>query len=321
MLNVSLRQLEYLVTVADTGAINAAADICLVSSVAVGHALGELDRALGAQLTNRVRAKGVSLTPAGEVVVAQARKILQDVAQLPLLIDAQSSTVGREMRIGAFASLSSSTIPPLIKHFRKNHPDTEVRFIEGDYDALSSALAAGEIDMFLAHRNQLKPGVQAFPVRRLKPYVLMAADHPLATEPAVSFDQLRGEDFIRLGLSPALQLMTAVLEEHGLKEQIRWTSHNIETVKSLVGDGLGVALLYSYNQHVQTIAGKKLSSVPISDSGRENFTVVCIPDKIDPSPAVRAVVDFFRSQASLIPPTGRMIHEPVSDHEVIRLAP
>lgn len=321
MLNISLRQLEYLVTVADVGTINAAAEICLVSSVAIGHALGQLDQALGTPLTNRVRAKGVSLTPAGETVVAQARKILQDVAQLPLLIDAQSTTIGPEIRIGAFASLSSSTIPPLIKHFRKNHPDTEVHFLEGDYDILAAALTAGEIDMFLAHRNQLKPGVQAFPIRRLKPYVLMAADHPLASEPAISFDQLRSENFVRLGLSPARQLMTAILEENGLKDRIRWTSNNIETVKGLVGDGLGIALLYSYNQHVQTIFGKKLSSVPTNDAGRENFTVVCIPDKINPSPATRAVVDFFCSEAEQILPEQRVIHEPVSDHSVIRLAP
>ncbi|WP_074025361.1 LysR family transcriptional regulator [Corynebacterium crudilactis] len=321
MFNISLRQLEYLVTVAETGTINAAADICMVSPVAVGHALGELDRALGTPLTNRVRAKGVSLTPAGETVAEQARKILQDVAQLPLLIDAQSTTIGRTVRIGAFASLSASTIPPLITHFRKSHPETEIHFIEGDYDVLTAALSAGEIDMFLAQRNQLRPGVQALPIRRLKPYILMSTDHLLAAETDISFHQLHNEDFIRLGLSPARQHMTAILEEHGLKDRIRWTSDSIETVKELVGSGLGISLLYSYNQHFHTISGKKLSSVPIRDIGRENFTVVCIPDNIDPSPATLAVVDFFRSEAEQILPVGGLIHEQVSDHNVIRLAP
>lgn len=314
MLNVSLRQLEYLVTVADTGTINAAAEICLVSPVAVGHALGELDRILGVPLTKRVRAKGVSLTPAGETVVAQARRILRDVAQLPLLIDAQSTTIGPEVRIGAFASLSSSTIPPLISHFKENYPGTEVHFLEGDYDILMAALTAGEIDMFLAHRNQLKSGVQSFPVRRLSPYVLMPADHPLAAESSISFAQLHQEDFVRLGLSPARQLMTAILEENGLKDRIRWTSSNIETVKGLVGDGLGVALLYSYNQHTQSISGKKLSSVPIRGTGRENFTAVCIPENVDPGPATREVVDFLRREAEQIPETARAIHQPVSDY-------
>lgn len=303
MLNVTLRQLEYLVAAADSGTISEAADRCRVSPVAVGQGLADLDRALGAELTRRRRAKGVSLTPAGEAVVEKARTVLRDVAQLPMVIDAEVERLGRRLRIGVFASLSTWAIPSLLKHFSTSYPEVEVDYLEGDLDFLQRSLDQGEIDFYLANRNQLASRnleVQSIPVLEVRPYVLVSEHHRLAGQRGVHFSDCVGEDFVLLGLNPAHQLMVDVLESYGLKDNVRWLSRNVETVNGIVGSGLAIALNFSFGHRRMSLEGERLVSLPVLDPMPENVAVVCIPVGMKVTPLVRVAIDHLRQLTPIL---------------------
>lgn len=305
MYAVTLRQLEYLVAVADSGTIADAAVRCLVSPVAVGQALAGLDRALGTELTRRRRAKGVTLTPAGEAVVERARIVLREVAQLPLVIDAESERRARRLRIGVFASLSTWAVPALLKHFAATAPEVQVDYIEGDIDLLRSSLDQGEIDMFLANRNQLPgggAGLQVFPVREVRPFVLVAEHHRLAGRDGIRFADVAGENFVLLALNPAHQLMTDVLASYGLADNIRWKSRNVETVNGIVGSGLAIALQFSFGLDRLSLDGERLVSIPVVDPMPENIAVACIPEGMKVSVLVDEAIRYLRD---FTPRTGR----------------
>lgn len=297
MLPITLRQFEYLVAVADSGTIAGAAEQCQVSAVAVGQGLAELDRILGTELTTRRRAKGVTLTPAGEVVAARARKILREIAQLPSHIDAETRRRSRKLRIGVFTSLSTWVIPPLMKFFATEHPDVELEYLEGDIVEMQKSLDAGNIDLFVANRNQLREitgELQMFPVREVKPYVLVAEHHRLSGYPGVRFSDLTGEDFVLLGLNPAYQRMMEILTNYGLGGNVRWQSRNVETVSGIVGSGLAIALQFSFGTNRTSLDGEKLISVPVLDPMPANVAVACIPAGMEMSPTVHAAVEHLR---------------------------
>lgn len=305
MYAVTLRQLEYLVAVADAGTIADAAVQCLVSPVAVGQALADLDRALGTELTRRRRAKGVTLTPAGEAVVERARLVLREVAQLPLVIDAESESRARRLRIGVFASLSTWAVPSLLKHFAATAPEVQIDYVEGDIDLLRRSLDQGEVDMFLANRNQLPgggAGLQVFPIRVVRPFVLVSEHHRLAGRDGVRFTDLAEEDFVLLALHPAHQLMTDVLTSYGLADNIRWKSRNVETVNGIVGSGLAVALQFSFGHRRTSLDGERLVSVPVLDPMPENIAVACIPEGMKVSVLVGEAIRYLRD---FTPPAER----------------
>lgn len=294
---VTLRQLEYLVAVADAGTIAGAADICMVSPVAVGQGLADLDRQLDAELTRRRRAKGVELTPVGEVVVERARVVLREVAQLPMVIDAETQRRSRHLRVGVFTSLSTWAVPTLLKYFAATAPDVVVDYVEGDIDHLRRGLDQGEVDMILANRNQLAEGgrgLQVFPVQVVRPYILVSEEHALAREEGVRFADVADEDFVLLAVNPAHKLMTEVLDSYGLGARVRWMSRNVETVNGIVGSGLAVALQFSFGHNRMSLDGEKLVSVPVIDPMPENVAVVCIPEGLRVPPLVQAAIEHLR---------------------------
>lgn len=297
MLSVTLRQLEYLVAVAEAGTIVGAAQQCRVSPVAVGQALADLDRHLGAELTRRRRAKGVELTSTGEAVVERARTVLREVAQLPLVIDAEAERQLSRLQIGVFTALSTWAVPSLLKHFAVAFPGVTVDYLEGDIDQLRRHLDQGKVDMILANRNQLagnEEGLQVFPVREVRPYVLLEENHRLAGSSGVRFADVETEDFVLLAVNPAHKLMMEVLDRYGLRDNVRWMSRNVETVNGIVGSGLAVALHFTFGANRMSLDGDRLISVPVIDPMPTNECVVCIPAGLKVPPLVEEAIRHLR---------------------------
>ena len=121
--NFTLRQLTYLVAAADHGTLSAAGQHLHVSSSALSDALTELERTLGAKLTIRRRAHGITLTTAGVRIVEQARPLLTAARELAASLQAVEGELVGPITIGCYPTL----VPPCF------HPccTTSVRRIRG----------------------------------------------------------------------------------------------------------------------------------------------------------------------------------------------
>lgn len=295
MKDITLRQLEYLVAVADEGSIAKGAAQCHVSPVAVGQALNELERTLGSVLVRRQRSKGITLTHIGEEVVDHARLMLRSMDKLPLLIDSVSQRMKPVLRIGSFPTLAGWAIPPIIAELSLKYPEVTVELFESNYELLHEKLRDGSLDIVVGLQNHVKPGVQVIPIAPVRLRILVSSVHPLATRDSVPLAELGGENFILNALHPVSELLTGLLTRHGIGHAIRWRTTSTDVIKNLVGRNLAISPLVSPGISFTSNEGKNLTAIPLTGDLPSQSVVACVAEDVPLGPAHHAVVDILRS--------------------------
>lgn len=148
MTNIPTDLLRTLVTVVDLRSFTKAAAFLGVTQPAVSAQIKRLQFILGADLFDR-RVQGVSLTPHGEAVVLQARRLLSLNDQIVALgtTEAKSEMV---IRLGTPSDFIASVLPDALARFRSRQPDVRFSVRTGFYDPLLRQLHSGEIDILVA---------------------------------------------------------------------------------------------------------------------------------------------------------------------------
>jgi DNA-binding transcriptional LysR family regulator len=123
---MDLRQLEYVVAVADEGGFTAAADAVNVAQPSLSQSVRALEAELGVDLFHRV-GRGVVLSSAGEAFVAGARQVRREVAELRDSVAAVRDVVAGTLELAALPTLAVDPLAPLIGAFRRLHPGVVVR--------------------------------------------------------------------------------------------------------------------------------------------------------------------------------------------------
>ncbi|VVJ16524.1 Transcriptional regulator [Amycolatopsis camponoti] len=160
---VSLRQLEYLVTVVDTGSFTRAAEQLHVTQPALSHQMRALEQGLGGPLLERLP-RTVRLTPMGRAMLPHARAALADAERARCAARLASGTTAGELQVATVYSMSLGVLPPALRVWRRDRPGVDVRLIEFRHaDELRDAMAAGEADVALGPL----PPVWTGPVREL----------------------------------------------------------------------------------------------------------------------------------------------------------
>jgi len=143
----SLRQLEYLVTVVDTGSFTRAAELLHVTQPALSHQMRALEQGLGGPLVERLP-RAVRLTPMGRAMLPHARAALADAERARCAARLASGTTAGELQVATVYSVSLGVLPPALRVWRRDRPDVDVRLIEFRHaDELRDAMAAGEADV------------------------------------------------------------------------------------------------------------------------------------------------------------------------------
>jgi DNA-binding transcriptional LysR family regulator len=299
--NFSLRQLGYLVAVADTGSMTAAAAAQHVSQAAISAGIIDLERRLGVQLLARRPGHGASLTEAGLAVVADARRTLAAAADVVASARVPGSALRGSLTLGCYASLAPLYLPPLHSTFAAEHPAVELSVVEGSQEALRKALMNGTCELALTYDSGLGPGLNTQLIRTLKPYVLLSADHPFAGRASVSFADLADEPLITYALEPSLSNNQQLLRKFGVTPRIVHSSPNIEVVRSLVARGLGYTLLLHRWPSQVSIEGLALACVPLGGDVPDYDVVAAWPQQDRLSRRASAVVAFLRGIAHELP--------------------
>src|ERR1700691_4368168 len=123
---ISLRQLEYFVTVVDEGSFTRAAELLRVSQPGLSHQIQALERELGGPLLERLPRK-VRLTPAGRTALPHARASLahaQRAARRALGVETG------ELHIGTLYSISVGILPRALYTWRRSYPDLQAHLVE-----------------------------------------------------------------------------------------------------------------------------------------------------------------------------------------------
>ena len=279
----TMQQLAAFVAVADTGTITAAATRLGLSATAVRAAIDELERILGVQLCVRRRAKGVTLTSAGQAMLAKARVVLHEAVDLELDVRGEPGQVSGVLHVGCYTTLGPTVLPPLLAGFGARYPAARVDLREDSLDRLRRAVDARELDLVIAYDIDLPRHWTFVTWLRSAPRVHVHAGHRLATGATagegVRLAELAQEPMILLDVPPSGEHVVDMCRSAGFDPRIALRTSNYETARALVGRGLGWSLLV------------QRTPVDLSYEGRR----VVMRDVVDPPlPPVAIVVAWPR---------------------------
>lgn len=292
VINYTLRQLQYFLAVAEAGSISAAAASCHISQAAMSQAMDDLERAVGAQLLVRRRARGVVLTAVGTVFLHDARELVRHAEEVQGQIIERQTRLSGPLVIGCYSSLAAFWIPVICERFTKPNPDLQVTLIEGDGAELQQQMLKGHLDVVITHTRHLLPQVHSRTVMAGRPYVLVAASHRLANRERVKLSELAEEDFVSLDLPTVRDNQLVNLRLSGLDPKVRWSSQSFEAVRGMVARGLGYTVLVQRPPVNLSYDGLPLAVLEIDGPvGRSDICVAYTASE-RPSLRLRAFLDF-----------------------------
>lgn len=241
---MNLRDLEYLVSVADNGSFRRAAAACEVSQPTLSTQVKKLETELGAVLVDRTSTP-LRLTPAGDEVVRRARKLLQDAAQLQDAVRAQAHPEAGTLRLGVFPTLGAYLLPWVLGAVRSRFPGLNLLITEEKSADLLALLDAGDLDAAVVALPVAGPDVTVRPLFREDFLLAVPATHPLAdTDGPVAARRLTGTDVILLASGHCLgDQVDDWLVRVGGRRRDDFRATSLESLRSMVAAGGGVTLL------------------------------------------------------------------------------
>ena len=241
--DIKLKDLRYLVAVADTRHFGRAAEKCFVSQPTLSAQLKKLEDYLGVQLIER-QPKNVTLTEAGEQIVARARRMLEASEEVVTLARAHRDPLAGRLRLALLPTIGPYLLPRVSQPIRKSLPRLELRLYEYQTAQMLEKLEAGEIDLGIL---ALPVDAEGFETRQLYTEAFTVAvpdQHRLAKRDSVRLDDLNGETLLLLEDGHCLRDQALeVCSRVDLQEKQDFRATSLETLRQMVATGAGVTLL------------------------------------------------------------------------------
>lgn len=261
----TLVQLRYFAAAAELGSMTSAARQLRVSQSAVSTAVAQLESELGVQLLLRQHARGLTLTEAGRTFYRDTRSFLVHAGELAESAREAGEALIGDLTVGCFSTLAPFHLPWLLAAYEKAYPQVQVSVIEGEHAQLKKALREGACEIGLMYAFDLDEDIDSVRVDSAPPYALVAADHPLARRKRVSLKELAPEPMILLDLPYSNAYFESIVASTGLVPRVRFRTTGYETVRSLVANGHGYALLNQKPAHDQTYSGQRVVTLTLRD--------------------------------------------------------
>ncbi|MDS9470144.1 LysR substrate-binding domain-containing protein [Paracoccus sp. MBLB3053] len=241
---MKLRDLEYLVALAEQQNFHRAAAVCGVSQPTLSAQIRKFEDDLGLVLFER-SPRNVSLTPAGGVILARARRVLDEVAQMRVEADNLRNRLTPSLHLGVFPTLGPYLLPHVVPQFLRRFPGVEPMLTEEKSEVLLRKLVEGKLDaalLALPVTDSQLAGRQLFeePFRLAVPRTHPLAGHKGAINPT----ELAGEKLMLLDKGHCLRDQAlALCRDIGALEYDDFRATSLETLRQMVVAGVGVTLL------------------------------------------------------------------------------
>ncbi len=259
----NLRQLEYLVALADTLHFKRAAERTNSTQPTLSEQLKAMECRLGAQLVERSRTR-VLLTPVGHQVVEVARRMLRDANEIRMLASSGGRELSGLLRLGVPPTIGPYLLPHVLPAVRRAYPNLKLYVRESLPEDLPRMLEDGRLDLVITILPVAQGELTGVTLFREPLLLAVASDHPLATRESVRKEDLHGEDV--LALAPGQQLHETVLslcEELGANLRLDFEGTSLDTLREMVVMGLGVTFLPALYVQREILDDPHLQTMPI----------------------------------------------------------
>ncbi|MBS7698698.1 MULTISPECIES: hydrogen peroxide-inducible genes activator [unclassified Chelatococcus] len=266
MLNVSFRQLHYLVALAETMSFSRAAERVGVTQSTLSAAIRALEAELGTELVDR-SARAIQLLPAGEAITRRAKSIIGLVEELPDHVAGALRPLTTPLRLGVIPSVAPFILPKVVPSLRDAYPELHLFVREGLTRSLLEALRNGGLDAALIATPYAIEGLDCEILGDDLFHLAVPLDHPFANRETVEFGELRGERLLLLEAGHCLRehVIAAIgLDDLPEAEDVRAAS--IMTLVQMVEFGMGVTLLPDIAVEAGATRGARLQLLPYANT-------------------------------------------------------
>jgi len=242
-LGVTAPRLARFLAVAHAEHVTRAALDADVPQSTLSRGIARLEADLGVELFVR-SGRTLRLSRAGRILLRHVERAAAEIAAGVQEIRGEADPVRGRVSFGFLTVLGASTVPGLLREFRAAHPHARCDLVQGGHGILLDRLREGDVDLALTSPAPGDLGVDVEPLSEEPLFLVVPAGHRFARRRSIALADAADEPFV--GFLPGYGLrgtLDRYARQAGFRPRLAFEGGDIETVRGLVGVGLGVALL------------------------------------------------------------------------------
>jgi LysR family hydrogen peroxide-inducible transcriptional activator len=264
---MNLRDLQYIIAVAETHHFGQAAERCFVSQPTLSGQIKKLEEELGVAIFERTN-RSVEITPVGETILVHARQIMEQADVIQQLARVSQDPLAGPLRIGAIPTLSPYLMPLILLPLKKQYPQMKLVLSEELTDTLLERLRNHEIDAALLATAVKEPDLASMPLFDEPFWIAYPRKHPFYTKDTITRKDLESVELLLLaeGHCLAEQAMEVChLKERSAQGELAdLRAASLETLLQLVGAGFGCTLVPALAMRGSWTTGSGVVAQPLS---------------------------------------------------------
>jgi DNA-binding transcriptional LysR family regulator len=291
---VELRHLRHFAVLAETLSFTDAAHLLGMSQPALSASVRALEGELGAELVDR-SSRRITLTPAGQRLRPEVRRLLDMAGALPALARSSSATITGTVALGLVQSVRHFDLPGLLSQIRAGYPGVGFRVVQETATRMRQQLRNRTLDLgFLYDAGQGAAGLRCTALYEERLVVIVPEGHELADRRRLDIHELRGQNWIDLAQGTDLAATVEALDrQHHLRREVTAQVSQLDVLTDLVRAGLGIAIVPEDAARAAGATALELTGQPLRRS-------VMLAHRAEAlSPAASLVAEAIISRASV----------------------
>lgn len=240
---MNIRDLEYLVALAEHKHFRRAADACHVSQPTLSGQIRKLEDELGIILLERTSRK-VLFTQSGLLLVDQAKTVLREVKLLKEMASNQGKEMTGPLHVGVIPTIGPYLMPHIVPALQNAFPDLELFLYEAQTHQLLEQLETGRLDCaIVASVRETEPFIEV-PLFKERMLLAVAENHPWAKEQTIPMSMLKDHEMLMLDDGHCLRNQAlGYCFTAGAKENSHFQATSLETLRNMVAANAGMTLM------------------------------------------------------------------------------
>lgn len=240
---MNIRDLKYLLAVAEHKSFIKAAQSCCVSQPTLSMQIKKLEQSLGVAIFERNN-KRVLITALGEQIIASAQQALQHVRHIEVLAKNAQNPYAGDLKLGAFPTLAPYILPKIVSPIKHQLKDLRLILIEEKTNTLIEQLKAGQLDVALLAGPINEPQLNCDYLFDDLFKLAVSPQHSLAQKTEIHASDLIGQPLLLLDEGHCLREQALQFcQISGAKELHNVRATSLETLRQMVRAETGITFM------------------------------------------------------------------------------
>ena len=259
----TIRQLEYLVALAEERNFQRAAAKCNVSQPGLSAQIRQIEETLGLRLFERDRRR-VWVTPEGHLILEQARIVLGQMRVLVGIAEDHNEEIwSGSLKLGVIPTIAPYLLPQVLPTIRREHPELKLYLHEGQTHLLVRELERGNLDLLLVALEADLGRAETYPLFKDEFLLAMPSKHPLAKKTSVHDSDLVSIPMLLLDDGHCLRTQALPICQRADAQEVGdFRASSLPTLVQMVANQIGLTLLPKLALRLETTRSKTVTTRP-----------------------------------------------------------